>query len=139
MEDIHKVLANHRPRKRTDVSLVDQEKTHPTYSTIPDVFFDEILTQYKLGRFEVLVVLGLYRQVWCRPNLYQKFGISPLLSLKDFAKGLGLEIADLQSALRKLEETQLIETIRAGQYFVRKFFLKNFDEIYGQTYDDFEI
>jgi hypothetical protein len=139
MEDIHKVLANHRPRKRSEISLIEPEKMEPTYSAIPDVFFDDVLPQLKLGRIEVTVLMGLYRHVWCRPNLYQKFGISTLLSLKDFAKNLNMEIVELQNAIRKLEETQLIETIRAGQYFVRKFFLKNLDEKFGQSYDDFEI
>jgi hypothetical protein len=55
------------------------------------------------------------------------------------AKNLGLAIEDVYSALRKLEEYDMIKTIRAGQYFSRRFFTKEMDVKFEQTYDDFEI
>ena len=81
----------------------------------------------------------LYRQVWCRPNLYKVYGISQLLSHTEMAKTLGLSLEEVHSSLRKLEEYTFIETVRSGQYFVRKYFFKQYDEEFNQTYDDFEI
>ena len=45
----------------------------------------------------------------------------------------------LTSSLRKLEEYDFIRTIRAGQYFSRRFFSKELDARFDQKYDDFEI
>ena len=42
----------------------------------------------------------------------------------------------LQS-IRHLESYGLIETIRSGQYFVRKYFTEENDLKYGQDYDHF--
>ena len=39
----------------------------------------------------------------------------------------------------RLEELGFISTIRSGQYFVRRYFTKENDEKFGQTYDDFEV
>ena len=55
------------------------------------------------------------------------------------AKQLKLSIEEIYQALRKLEELGFIGTIRSGQYFVRKYFTKDNDEKFGQTYDDFEV
>ena len=54
-------------------------------------------------------------------------------------KTLGLSLEEVHSSLRKLEEYTFIETVRSGQYFVRKYFFKQYDEEFNQTYDDFEI
>ena len=58
-------------------------------SEIPDIFFDQILVNYKLSRQEVLVLMYLYRLVWRRPNLHRDYGIGPLLSYNDMAMQLG--------------------------------------------------
>ena len=57
----------------------------------------------------------------------------------EMAKQLKLSIEEIYQALRKLEELGFIGTIRSGQYFVRKYFTKDNDEKFGQTYDDFEV
>ena len=49
------------------------------------------------------------------------------------------EYENIYQALRKVEEYGFISTIRSGQYFVRKYFTKDYDEKFGQTYDDFEV
>ena len=100
---------------------------------------NEILVDFKLSRIEVLVVMYLYRRVWCRPNLYKEFGISQLMAHTEMAQNLKISIDEIYNALRKLEELGFISTIRSGQYFVRKYFTKENDEKYGQTYDDFEF
>lgn len=148
MVDIHTIIADHTPRKRRDLSDVEASETAkstgsniviPTISEIPDIFFDDILVELKLGRVEIMVIMYLYRRVWCRPNLYKVHGISQLLSHTEMAKSLHLSIEDIYQALRKLEHTGFISTVRSGQYFVRKYFTREWDEKYGQTYDDFEI
>jgi len=141
MVDIHDILAGHKSRRNPRSSEMDTSKevSLPTTSEIPDLFFDEILVDYKLNRIEVLALMYLYRRVWCRPNLYKEFGISQLLAHTEMAKSLKLSIDEIYHALRKLEELAFISTIRSGQYFVRKYFSKDNDEKYGQTYDDFEV
>ena len=62
-----------------------------------------------------------------------------MMSHTEMAKNLCLAIEDVYSSLRKLEEYDFIRTIRAGQYFSRRFFSKDLDAKFGQTYDDFEI
>ena len=57
----------------------------------------------------------------------------------EMAQNLKISIDEIYNALRKLEELGFISTIRSGQYFVRKYFTKENDEKYGQTYDDFEF
>ena len=81
----------------------------------------------------------IYRRVWCFPNLHRSHGISQMMSHTEMAKNLGLAIEDVYSSLRKLEEYDMIHTIRAGQYFSRRFFSKEMDEAFEQSYDDFEI
>lgn len=142
MVDLRTILQDHRPKKRRDDDLEIKQVTKdevPTTSEIPDLFFDLLLTQVKLTRIEILVLMYLYRRVWCRPNLYKKYGISPLLSHTEMAKSLHLPIEEVFAALRKIEGYGFISTIRSGQYFVRKYFLKAYDEQFGQTYDDFEM
>lgn len=141
MPDLHSILADHRSkRKKNSVSTRELgELKRPSTSQIPDIFFDEILKSFKLTRIEVVVLMFLYRQVWCRPNLYKIYGISQLLSHTEMAKVLGLSLEEVHLALRKLEEYTFIETVRSGQYFVRKYFFKEYDEQFHQTYDDFEI
>jgi DNA-binding MarR family transcriptional regulator len=143
MINIHTIIAGHRSKSKATKSdqLISQTKSHktPTSSDIPDLFFDEILVIYKLQRVEIMVLMYLYRKVWCKPNLYKKYGISQLLSHTDMVNSLNLSIEDVYQSLRKLEELGFIGTIRSGQYFVRKYFTRENDEKYEQTYDDFEV
>ncbi len=140
MVDLHSILADHRSKGSTETTkLSDSHNSNPTNSKIPDIFFDEILTHYKLTRVEIMVLMYLYRRVWCRPNLYKEHGISQLMSHTEMAKHLGISIEDIYQSLRHLEDYSFISTIRSGQYFVRKYFTKDFDEYYGHTYDDFDI
>lgn len=144
MVDIHSILADHRSKgKSDDSSNADTGGRNiefgPSTSEIPDVFFDKIIVDYKLSRVEILVLMYIYRRVWCLPNLHRSHGISQMMSHTEMAKNLGLAIEDIYSSLRKLEEYDFIRTIRAGQYFSRRFFSKEMDATFGQTYDDFEI
>lgn len=142
MVDIHSILADHRSKTKADDSHdVSGPSTEyrPSTSEIPDIFFDKIIVDYKLSRIEILVLMYIYRRVWCFPNLHRSHGISQMMSHTEMAKNLGLAIEDVYSALRKLEEYDFIRTIRAGQYFSRRFFSKELDAAFNQTYDDFEI
>lgn len=132
MMDIKTVLDTHESKDRV---VHANSKDLPTVSEIPDLFFDEILVEFKLSRTEILLIMYLYRQVWCKPNMYRRYGISPMLSHEDLAKKLCISRDDVYSALRKLEDLGFIETIRSGQYFVRKYFIQSYDETYGQEYD----
>lgn len=140
MVDLHSILNDHRSRANSASNLGGAKTSlSPSVSKIPDVFFDEILVEYKLNRSEIQLLMFLYRRVWCRPNLHKIFGISPLLSLKEIEAFLKIPMQDLFNALQKLEGFGFISTIRSGQYFVRKYFSKELDEKFGQTYDDFEV
>ena len=143
MVDLHTILADHRPRQSKGNKRTDKGRPSriylPTSSDIPDLFFDEILIEYKLSRVEIMVMMYLYRQVWCGPNLYKIYGISQLLSHTEMSKSLNTPIEDIYSGLRKLEENGFITTVRSGQYFVRKYFTKDNDGKYHQTYDNFEV
>ena len=115
-----------------------EEKIYsPTSSKIPDLFFDEVLVDYKLTRPEVLVLMYLYRITWCKPNINSMHGIAPIISHKVTSENMELQVDTLLQSLKKLETYGFIETIRSGQYFVRKFFTEENDKKYGQTYDDF--
>lgn len=142
MVDLQSILAEHRSKKKVD-NPTDKggggALQAPSASEIPDIFFDKIIVDYKLNRIEILVLMYIYRRVWCFPNLHRSHGISQLMSHTEMAKNLGLAIEDIYSALRKLEEYDMIRTIRAGQYFSRRYFSKEMDESFDQTYDDFEI
>lgn len=137
--DIKTIISEHHPRfsKKRSESDKSERIKHATTSEIPDIFFDEILLQFKLTRIEILVLMYLYRTVWCRPNLHKKYGISPLLSHSELSLQLKITKEELYQSLRKLEELEFIETIRAGQYFVRKYFTAEYDAQYGHFYDDF--
>jgi len=142
MVDIHSILADHRSKGKSDNNgqqVGDNHEHGPSTSEIPDIFFDKIIVDFKLSRMEILVLMYIYRRVWCFPNLHRSHGISQMMSHTEMAKNLGLAIEDIYSALRKLEEYDFIRTIRAGQYFSRRYFSKELDLAFSQTYDDFEI
>jgi hypothetical protein len=79
----------------------------------------------------------LYRVTWCKPNLHVKHGIAPMLSHQAVCTKLDLTMELFLQTVKKLETYGFIETIRAGQYFVRKYFTEINDLKYGQTYDNF--
>jgi hypothetical protein len=143
MVDLQSILAEHRSKKMVgsphNKSGGGGVQLKPTSSEIPDIFFDKIIVDFKLSRIEILVLVYIYRRVWCFPNLHRSHGISQMMSHTEMAKNLSLAIEDVYSALRKLEEYDMIRTIRAGQYFSRRFFSKEMDEVFEQTYDDFEL
>lgn len=141
MEDLRSILNSHHS-KLNDKS--DSQTIEPTdglikatTSEIPDIFFDEVLVDFKLSRIEILLLMYLYRVTWCKPNLYKKYGIAPMLSHSELSVKLDITIDILHQNLRRLEAFGFIETIRAGQYFVRKYFTEENDKTYGQSYDDF--
>ena len=140
MAEIHRVLESFPPKLN---GLNNESKENrkvvaeATFSDIPDVFFDEILHRYHLKRHEIQVLLFFYRQVWCRPNLYKKYGISSLNSLDKVAEFLGMEVGTLFQGLKNLENYEFISTIRSGQYFVRRYFSPELDEKFRQDYDEF--
>jgi len=121
----------------------DMSQEHVPFSAalleIPEVFFDKIIVDFKLHRIEILILMYIYRRVWNYPNLHRSHGISPMMSHTEMAKNLSLAIEEVYSGLRKLEEYGLIKTIRAGQYFSRRYFTLELDQSFGQSYDDFEI
>jgi len=140
MEDIRSVLSQfHARKKRQDDVNKSEVGPHDKASIaeIPDIFFDEILLQFKLTRSEINLLMFLYRQVWCRPNLNKAHGISPLHSYTDLCVILNFTEEELGHHLRSLENYGFIETIRSGQYFVRKYFTEAMDIKFGQNYDEF--
>jgi hypothetical protein len=138
MEDVRSIIMQHIPKKNAPSGASRGSHVNvATTSEIPDIFFDEILIRYKLSRVEILVLMLLYRQVWCRPNLYKEFGIGPVQTYHDMATGIEVPLEVLQQTLRVLENHGFIETIRAGQYFVRKYFTAENDARFGQSYNDF--
>ena len=139
MVDLHTILADHESRYSDGNPAKLPEERIASLSKIPDLFFDQILVNFKLSRIEIMVLMYIYRRVWCRPNLYKIHGISPLMSHSEMAENLGPSLEEVYNALRKLEEYNFLATVRSGQYFVRKYFTKDYDEYYGQTYDDFEL
>lgn len=138
--DIRSVLSQFHSKKKREHSAgtsgVRQSDT-PSSSDIPDLFFDVILKKFKLNRHEITLLMFLYRQVWCRPNLYKSHGIGPLNSYNDLCTFLGTTLDQLGTDIRVLENYGLIETVRSGQYFVRKYFTEELDHQYGQNYDEF--
>jgi len=139
MEDIRSILSQFK--KKRDTKGLEKSGVGPVISAqcseIPDLFFDEILHQFKLNRFEITILMFLYRQIWCRPNLYRSHGIGPLNSFSVLGQALKLTQEELVHHLHNLENHGLIETVRSGQYFIRKFFTEEFDQRYGQNYDEF--
>lgn len=142
MVDLQSILAEHRSKAKggtTNGKGGDGVLQVPTASEIPDIFFDKVIVDFKLSRIDILVLMYIYRRVWCFANLHKSHGISQMMSHTEMAKNLGLAIEDIYSALRKLEEYDMIRTIRAGQYFSRRYFSKEMDDLFGQSYDDFEV
>jgi DNA-binding MarR family transcriptional regulator len=141
MTDIRSVLSQFHSKKKQKESDVQKSETGPhaeaSSSVIPDVFFDDVLQKHKLTRHEITVLMFLYRQVWCRPNLYKNHGIGPLNSYLEMANYLHLTTEELAQNIRSLETYGLIEVVRSGQYFVRKYFTEPLDIKYGQDYDQF--
>ncbi len=138
MVDIHTILNDYRNKKDNQTQKREDSLT-ASFIQLPECFFDEVLTQHKLGRADILVLIFLYRQVWIRPNVYKLHGVSPLVSHTEISKAMRLGLEEIYHALRSLEELGFIEVFRTGQYFVRKYFTKELDLLYGQTYDNFEI
>lgn len=140
MEDIRSVLSQFTAKKKqendTQKSGVGPSSAASS-SEIPDIFFDVILQKFKLNRQEIVLLMFLYRQVWCRPNLYKSHGIGPLNSYSELCTNLGVSMEELGTQLRSLEKLGFIETVRSGQYFVRKYFTEALDTQYGQNYDEF--
>lgn len=141
MEDsIRAILSQFNTRKRKEVSP-EKSGVGPfavaTSSEIPDLFFDIVLQNTKLNRHEISLLMYLYRQIWCRPNLYKAHGIGPLNSYAEMCSILQISHEQLMTDLRSLENFGLIETVRTGQYFVRKYFTEDLDRQYGQNYDEF--
>jgi DNA-binding MarR family transcriptional regulator len=141
MEDIRSVLSQFHSKKKRSGDDVQKSSVRPTSkastSEIPDIFFDEILQKFKVTRPEISLLMYLYRQVWTRPNLYKSHGIGPLNSYAELCQVLHLTHEELGHHLRALENYGFIETVRSGQYFVRKFFTEELDAKYGQDYDEF--
>lgn len=139
MEDIRSVLTQFSKKKSGDSAQKSGKKPGDvaSYSEIPDLFFDVILQKFKLSRHEISLLMILYRQVWCRPNLHKRHGIGPLNSYTELCAILSISTEEIGPLIRSLETYGFIETIRSGQYFVRKYFTDEFDQSFGQTYDEF--
>ncbi len=139
MEDLRRILSSHHSKGSATANVIKSTsgEGNATTSEIPDLFFDEVLVQVKLTRTEVLLLMYLYRVTWCKPNLHRKFGIAPMISHSELAKSLDISSEILHQTVRRLEGFSFIETIRSGQYFVRKYFTEDNDRRYGQTYDNF--
>ncbi len=138
MEDIRSILSMYKSKLTESEASAPAEEVRveaPTLSEIPDVFFDEVITEIKLSRSEIAILMVLYRQVWCRPNLYRGHGIGPLNSYSELARTLHLSQEELIHGIHSLEGHGLVQTIRAGQYFVRRFFTEKNDLKYGQHYE----
>jgi hypothetical protein len=138
MEDLRSILTSHNSKISSAEATDDfLKERYATTSEIPDLFFDEILINHKLNRVEILLLMYMYRLTWCKPNLHRKFGIAPIISHNDVATNLDVSIDVFHQTIRNLESFKFIETIRSGQYFVRKYFTEENDKLYGQTYDNF--
>lgn len=142
MEDIRSVLTQFQTKKkRSSPEDVQKSSKGPakdaSTSEIPDLFFDVIIPKYRLNRLDISVLIFLYRQVWCRPNLYKSHGIGPLNSYAEMANLLGTSTEELGQHIRALENYGLLETVRSGQYFVRKYFTEECDVEFNQNYDEF--
>ncbi len=139
MVDIHSIIATHKKRE-VDSSKIDANSFPvPTFSDIPDIFFDEILVNYRLTRVEIVILMYLYRRVWSKANPYREHGISQLMSMSEIVEKLQISLEEIHQSILKLENFGFISTIRVGQYFVRRFFTKENDEYHGQYYDDFDV
>lgn len=142
MVDLHSILTEHRSKEQAPTPeqvKAEVEKSREIYLEIPELFFTEIIVKYKLNRIDILVLIYIYKYVWCYSNINKAHGISPLLSHTEMSQILSLTTEEIYSSLRKLEEFDFIKTIRSGQYFVRKYFSKEMDELKHMRYDDFEF
>lgn len=148
MSELKTILDSWRPKKSSHSHIADKNVSSSSPSNlsdktefleIPDIFFDQILVSMKLKRVEILILVHLYRVVWSRPNLYREYGISQMISYTDLSKRFDVELDEVYQSICKLESFSLIETIRPGQYFVRRFFLEEYDSFYGQSYGDFDL
>lgn len=137
MEDLRSILSSHQIKSKADATKDPVESSGASSSEIPDLFFDEILIRFKLTRVEIVLLMYLYRITWCRPNLHKKFGIAPIVSHAELSAQMDISLEILHQNVRRLESFGFIETIRAGQYFVRKYFTEENDKKYGQSYDNF--
>lgn len=137
MNELQSILRTHHSKLKKDETGPTKPSKEATYAEIPDLFFDEVLVKFKLNRQEVLVLMYLYRLVWCKPNLYVKYGLSPMISYTELARTLEASTEEVMTAIKTLNQYQFISTIRAGQFFVHKYFTKENDELYGQSYDEF--
>lgn len=135
MEDLQSILSSHHTNNGGMKPIKTERKA--SMSAIPDLFFDDILIKIKLTRVEILVLMYLYRITWCKPNLHRKFGITPMIIHEDLTTQLDLTSDSLYQTIRRLEGFGFMETIRSGQYFVRKYFTEENDRKYGQNYDNF--
>lgn len=136
MEDLQSILTSHHPANSGSMKPIKTE-IKATMSAIPDLFFDDVLVKIKLSRVEILLMMYLYRITWCKPNIHKKFGIAPMINYEEVALKLDVSTEIFHQTIRRLESFGFIETIRSGQYFVRKYFTEENDQKYGQTYDNF--
>ena len=100
MSEIQRVLDSFPPKgAQSDFTPpeIDKAVKAPSFSEIPDLFFDRILIDYKLNRLDIQALLFLYRQVWCLPNLHKKYGIGQLNDLKELAHFFGSDFNSLCS------------------------------------------
>ena len=106
MTEIRQVLEKIPPKKSEDAlnseSKISDNFSEIVFIDIPEVFFEEILERFSLSRNEIRVLMYLYRQVWCYPNLYEKYGISHLNDLLDLSKKFNLSYNDLHKTLKNL-------------------------------------
>lgn len=139
MENIRDIISAHNPKNDSAIHATREIENEVIASTseIPDLFFDDILVQFKLTRIEIILLMYFYRITWCKPNLHKKYGIAPIVSHAETAKNLDITIDIFHQTIRRLEAFGFIETIRSGQYFVRKYFTEENDKKYGQSYDNF--
>ena len=87
MAEIHRVLENFPPKLsglRGSTKAKESATPKASFSDIPDIFFDEILQNYRLARQEIQILLYFYRQVWSKPNLYKKYGLREMGLRKNY-------------------------------------------------------
>ena len=142
MTEIRRVLEKFPSKKEltssSNENLSSDLSNECTFIDIPEVFFTDVIERIALNRNELRVILYLYRQIYCYPNLYEKYGISQLNDLLELSKYFKLSYNELHKVLKSLESYELIQTIRSGQYFIRRYFLAEYDEFFGQVYDDID-
>ena len=142
MTEIRRVLEKFPSKKEltssSNENVSNELNNECTFIDIPEVFFTDVMERIALNRNELRVILYLYRQIYCYPNLYEKYGISQLNDLLELSKYFKLNYNELHKILKSLESYELIQTIRSGQYFIRRYFFTEYDEFFGQVYDDID-